>query len=155
MKGQIAEEEIGSEILRSFFWEFKGPNFEAGAKTLSSVVINSVLLPFRSQSTLCKWQLRNSVNSWKYNTVYSKSYYYMEMYLHRDINKDKAKTKPYQQEIPTYLQFSARCKIYIFRLTLYVKYSLYSLNLYRANLSLIKCSIWGKAYCRCIQQFSY
>ena len=56
MKGQIPKEEIGSEILRSFFWEFKGPNFEAGAKTLSSVVINSLLLPFRSQSTLCKWQ---------------------------------------------------------------------------------------------------
>lgn len=92
MKGQIAKEEIGSEILRSFFWEFKGPNFEAGAKTLSSVVINSLLFPFRSQSTLCKWQPRNSVDSWKYNTVYNKSYYYMKMNLHRDINKDKAKT---------------------------------------------------------------
>ena len=34
---------------------------------------------------------------------------------------DTTKTKRYQQEIPTYLQFSERCKnLYIFRLTLYL-----------------------------------
>ena len=77
--------------------------------------LHQAVLPYFLMWSMSNFILNKICNKKKHN--------FLSMVIESQLSViwDTKKTKRYQQKIPTYLQFSERCKtLYIFRLTLYV-----------------------------------